>query len=63
MEDLKLFELAVQLACAEINTGVIAPAIRGRDDMIQDRIKFHHDQLRSLWNEQHRGGHASFLDT
>lgn len=61
MEDLKLLELAVQLTSAEINTGVIGPATVGRDEMIKDRIKHHHDELRSLWSEQRRTGNVSPL--
>lgn len=61
MDDSKLFELAVKLTIAEIHTGVIAPALRERDIMLQERIRHHHDELRTLWREQHQTDNVSSL--
>ena len=54
MTDAKLFELAVQLVAAEINSGFISQTARGRDDCIDERIARHHDRLRALWRECHQ---------
>ncbi len=53
MTDSKLYELAVQLVCADIQSGVIGPAVLGREDQILDRIALYHDQLRDQWRQRH----------
>lgn len=54
MDDQKLFELAVTLTTADIQSSQIGPATMGRQQMIEDRIVSYHDMLRRLWREQHR---------
>lgn len=53
MTDAKLYELAVQLAAAEIQCGFIGQATVGRDIQIEERIAFFHDLLRQQWRGRH----------
>lgn len=53
MNDATLYELAVKLVAADIQCGVIGPAVLCREEQIKDRIAFYHDMLREQWRERH----------
>ncbi len=55
MNDEKLFELAINLVSADVQSAQIPPAMMNREQLIEDRLVQYHKMLRRVWREQARG--------